>query len=147
MSALYQAFYRTSSPNLSNLFATVGVFLLVIYLQGFKINLRLSHKKYRGYESRYPIRLFYTSNISVIFQTALVSNLYFMSQILYRRFKGNWFIGILGTWQETGGTSIPVSGIAYWISPPQDLLTFITEPLRSLFYTTFVVVCCAFFSR
>lgn len=99
MSALYQAFYRTSSPNLSNLFATIGVFLLVIYLQGFKVNLKLSHKKYRGYESRYPIRLFYTSNISVIFQTALVSNMYFMSQILYRKFKGNWLIGLLGTWQ------------------------------------------------
>lgn len=125
MSALYQAFYRTSSPNLSNLIATIGVFLLVIFLQGFKVNLKLSHKKIRGSETRYPIKLFYTSNISVIFQTALVSNMYFMSQILYKRFKGNYLIGLLGTWQETQGGSIPVSGLAYWISPPQDLTTFI----------------------
>ena len=46
MAALYQAFYRTSSPNLINLFATVAVFFLVIYLQGFKVNLKLAHKKY-----------------------------------------------------------------------------------------------------
>lgn len=49
MAALYQAFYRTSSPNLINLLATISVFFLVIYLQGFKVSLKLSHKKYRGY--------------------------------------------------------------------------------------------------
>lgn len=49
VSALFQAFYRTSSPNLINLLATVAVFFLVIYLQGFKVNLKLSHKKYKGY--------------------------------------------------------------------------------------------------
>jgi len=63
------------------------------------MNLKLAHKKYRGYEQLYPIKLFYTSNISVIFQTALVSNMYFISQMLYRKFKGNWIIGLLGTWQ------------------------------------------------
>lgn len=131
MSALYQALFRTSSPNLVNLLATVVVYFLVIYLQGFKVNLKLSHKKYRGYEQKYPIKLFYTSNISVIFQTAFVSNMYFMSQILYKKFKGNWLVGLLGTWQEVGdagrgASSIPVSGLAYWISPPRDLLTFIT---------------------
>jgi len=152
MSALYQAFYRTSSPNLINLLATVVVFFLVIYLQGFKVNLKLSHKKFRGYEQKYPIKLFYTSNISVIFQTAFVSNMYFISQALFKRFKGNFFIGLLGTWQEVGepgrgGGSVPISGLAYWISPPRDLLTFLTEPLHSLVYTAFVMISCAFFSR
>lgn len=116
-------------------------------MQGFKVNLKLSHKKYRGYEQKYPIKLFYTSNISVIFQTALVSNMYFMSQVLYRRFKGNFIIGLLGTWQDVNGGSIPVSGLAYWISPPRDLMQFITEPLHSLIYTVFVMISCAFFSR
>ena len=145
--AIYQAFYRTSSPNLSNLAATVFVFFLVIYLQGFKVNIKLVHKKYAGVSNSYPIKLFYTSNISVIFQSALVSNLYFFSQILYRRFKGSFWIGILGNWQEIEGGSIPVSGLAYWISPPRDFYTFIMEPLHSLVYTSFVMVSCAFFSR
>lgn len=153
VSALFQAFYRTSSPNLVNLLATVAVFFLVIYLQGFKVSLKLAHKKYKGYEQRYPIKLFYTSNISVIFQTAFVSNMYFLSQMLYRRFKGNFIIGLLGTWQEVGGSdpraggSVPISGLAYWISPPRDLTTFIMEPLHSLVYTVFVMASCAFFSR
>jgi len=36
-SALYQAFYRSSSPNLSNLLATILVFFVVIYLQGWRV--------------------------------------------------------------------------------------------------------------
>ena len=146
-SALYQAFYRASSPNLSNLLATILVFFLVIYLQGYRVELKLVHKKYRGYESSYPIKLFYTSNISVIFQSALVSNLYFISQIIYKRFKGSWWVGFFGTWQDVEGGSIPISGIAYWISPPRDFLTFLYEPLHSLVYIIFMMVSCAFFSR
>ena len=97
--ALYQAFYRNSSPNISNLLATVFVFCLVIYLQGFKVELKLVHKKMRGIATTFPIKLFYTSNISVIFQSALVSNLYFLSEMMFRRFKGSWWIGFIGNWQ------------------------------------------------
>lgn len=124
--ALYQAFYRASSPNLSNLLATIFIFFLVIYLQGFRVEIKLVHKKYRGVATSFPIKLFYTSNISVIFQSALVSNLYFFSQILYKRFKGSFWIGFVGNWQDIEGGSIPISGIAYWISPPKDFLTFVS---------------------
>jgi protein transport protein SEC61 subunit alpha len=146
-SAIYQAFYRHSSPNLSNLLATVFIFFLVIYLQGFRVEVKLVHKKYRGVATSFPIKLFYTSNISVIFQSALVSNLYFFSQILYKRFKGSFWIGFVGNWQEVEGNSIPISGLAYWISPPRDFLTYVTEPLHSIVYTLFVMISCAFFSR
>lgn len=33
MAALYQAFYRSSAPNINNLLATILVFLIVIYFQ------------------------------------------------------------------------------------------------------------------
>jgi len=33
--ALYHAFYRENAPNMSNLTATFGISLLVIYFQGF----------------------------------------------------------------------------------------------------------------
>lgn len=107
----------------------------------------MSHKKYRGYESTYPIKLFYTSNISVIFQSALVSNMYFLSQALYRRFKGSFWVGFFGIWQDIEGGSIPISGLAYWISPPKDFMTLFSEPLHSLVYILFMMITCAFFSR
>lgn len=42
MGALYQAFYRTSAPNVNNLMATVLVFLIVIY---FQVNHYINKKK------------------------------------------------------------------------------------------------------
>jgi len=49
MAALYSSFYRASAPNLNNLFATILVFLVVIYLQGFRIDFSLANKQVRGY--------------------------------------------------------------------------------------------------
>merc|ERR1711870_120111 len=90
--ALREAFYRQSAPNLTNLLATVLVFFIVIYFQGFKVDLAVKYQKVRGQQGSYPIKLFYTSNIPLILQTALVSNLYFFSQMLYRRFKSNMIV-------------------------------------------------------
>merc|ERR1712232_144820 len=83
--ALKEAFYRQNAPNITALFATVLVFFVVIYFQGFRIDLQVKNTKMRGQMSSYPIKLFYTSNTPIILQTALVSNLYFFSQLLYRR--------------------------------------------------------------
>lgn len=43
-SALYHSFYRTSAPNLVNLISTLLVFLVVIYLQGVKYDLRIARR-------------------------------------------------------------------------------------------------------
>ena len=83
-----------------NLFATILVFAIVIYfqvtcrdhmihyiivytyMQGFKVDLPIKSARYRGQYNTYPIKLFYTSNIPII-QSALVSNLYVISQVIY----------------------------------------------------------------
>lgn len=51
----------------------------MIYFQGFKVDISLKNDKVRGAIQPYPIKLFYTSNMPIILQTALVSNLYFFS--------------------------------------------------------------------
>jgi len=81
-----------------NLIATVVVIFVVIYFQGFRVELQLSSRKMRGFRQPYPIRLFYTSNIPIILQTAFVSNIYFFTQILSIKFRGNFIVGLLGKW-------------------------------------------------
>jgi len=80
--ALREAFYRQNLPNVTNLLATVLIFLIVIYFQGFRVVLPVRSKNARGQQGSYPIKLFYTSNMPIILQSALVSNLYFISQVL-----------------------------------------------------------------
>merc|ERR1711907_782645 len=71
--ALKEAFYRTNLPNVTDLLATVLVFLIVVYFQGFRVDLPLRYKNARGQHGTYPIKLFYTSNMPIILQSALVS--------------------------------------------------------------------------
>ena len=106
-------------------------------------------RRVRGYKAPYPIKLFYTSNIPIILQTAFVSNLYFFSQVLHRKFKGNFFVSFIGKWQEydMAGHSAPVGGLAYYISPPRDWVDIQRDPFHFIFYSLFVMGSCAFLSR
>ncbi len=88
---------------MTQLLSTVVVFAVVIYLQGFRVDLPVKSTRARGSSGSYPIKMFYTSNIPIILQTALVSNLYFISQLIYKRFPENIFVGLLGSWREYEG--------------------------------------------
>jgi len=150
--ALKEAFYRQNLPNCFNLLATVFVFMIVIYFQGFRVDLPVKYTKYRGQQGSYPIKLFYTSNIPIILQTALVSNLYFFSQLLYKRYSGNFLVQLLGRWQDVesgsgGSNSIPVGGLAYYVSPPTTLAGILYDPFHAVFYFAFILTACALFSK
>jgi protein transport protein SEC61 subunit alpha len=147
--ALKEAFYRQNAPNITSLLATTLVFFVVIYFQGFRIELQMKHSKVRGQMNSYPIKLFYTSNTPIILQTALVSNLYFFSQLLYKRFKSNMVVNMLGQWQEVewSGQSIPVGGIVYYMSPPHSFADIWEDPIHAIFYVAFVLISCALFSK
>lgn len=148
--ALREAFTRSNLPNLNNLLATVVIFLVVIYFQGWRVDLPVKHAKSRGQQGKYPIKLFYTSNMPIILQTALTSNLYFLSQLLYNRYGGNIFVRLLGVWKElkeNPGNSVPVSGLAYYISPPQTLANIAADPIHAVIYLIFILSACALFSK
>uniref|UniRef100_A0A6A7FY21 Protein transport protein sec61 subunit alpha n=1 Tax=Hirondellea gigas TaxID=1518452 RepID=A0A6A7FY21_9CRUS len=145
--ALTEALYRENLPNMMNLLGTVLVFVVVIYFQGFRVDLPVKFKHSRGQQASFPIKLFYTSNFPIILQSALVSNLYFFSRVLYERFRGNFFVSLLGRWQTTkGGYFAPVGGLAYYVSPPRNLAEIATDPLHFLFYIAFILISCAVFS-
>lgn len=149
--ALREAFYRQNLPNITNLLATIVVFAIVIFFQGFRVDLPVKHQRQAGQTGSYPIKLFYTSNIPIILQTAMVSNLYFLSQLLWRRFPGNILIGLFGTWRELegqyAGHSIPIGGLMYYMTPPNSVADLLRDPFHTIIYLTFVLSTCALFSR
>jgi len=147
--AIKEAFYRGNLPNCLNLLATLVVFMIAIYFQGFRVELPIKSKMARGYSGNYPIKLFYTSNMPIILQSALVSNVYFMSQLLYKRFGSNFLVRLFGRWEEVsyGGHLGPVGGLAYYISAPKNLADVFENPLHAVFYLTFMLSACALFSK
>ena len=104
--------------------------MLVIFLQGFRVELPITSRKSAAYKSTIPIKLFYTSNMPIILQSALVSNLFFLSQLLWRRFAQDGkglvarLVMLLGHWQyiQTGQLK-PVNGLIYYLSPPSSVVS------------------------
>ena len=97
--ALKEAFYRERLPNIMNLLATVAVFAAVIYLQGFRIEIPIKSSKMRGQRASYPVKLFYTSNMPIMLESALTSNVFLVSQMLSSRFPDNFLVRLLGVWE------------------------------------------------
>jgi protein transport protein SEC61 subunit alpha len=149
--ALKEALYRPQLPNIVSLLATVAVFIVVVFLQGFKVDLATVRANGGGQAESHPIKLFYTSNMPIILQTALISNFNFFSQILYRRFPNNIFVNLMGKWEErefsSSGQQFPIGGIAHYVTAPQTFGEMLNEPIHAVFYITFVLTTCALFSK
>lgn len=149
LSGLKDAFFRSGWPNITSLLATVVVFCIVIYFQGFRVDIPIKHTKIRAgsVSNTYPIRLFYTSNMPIMIQSTVTSSLFLVSNLLQSRFGTNPLTWILGTWHRTPyGKSIPVSGFCYYISPPQGLSEVFRDPLHFTFYVLYMLFSCAFFA-
>lgn len=147
--SLQQAFYRDYAANINNILATIFIFLVVNYFQGFQVNIGIHNTKVRGHLGSYPIKLFYTSNIPIILQSALISNLFFASRVLYKKFGGFFLVRLLGRWKEAsvGGQTYPISGLIYYLSPPSSLTAMITDPIHGIIYIVFILLSCSLFSK
>merc|ERR1711957_251118 len=149
LAAIQGAFYRDYGPNLNMLIATIFMFMLVIYLQGWHVDIGIHRIGAKGSIEPFSIKLFYTSNMPIILMSALISNVFFISKMLYKRFGSFMLVRLLGRWKEAsiGGQSYPVSGLAYYISPPQSLGNMFSDPLHGIIYILFILIACAVFSR
>lgn len=148
--AIREGLYRQHLPNLTNLLSTCLIFALCIYMQGWRVYLNVKLGKARGAEQKYPIKLFYTSNMPIILQTALVSNLYFVSQMLYNKAPTSIPAKILGQWEASTAAvapSVPTSGLAYYVSPPATLSAMFRDPFHAIFYLMFTLTACAVFGK
>jgi protein transport protein SEC61 subunit alpha len=148
--AISEALFRQNLPNLTSLVATVLIFALCVYMQGWRVELMIKLQKARGLEQRYPVKLLYTSNMPIVLHTALVSNIYFVSQMLYKQQPSSPFIKLFGDWAVTSSSeaaSVPVGGLAYYISPPATFSAFLHDPFHAIFYLVFTLTACAIFGK
>ena len=129
--------------------ATIGAFMVAIYLEGVRVEIPMTYAGYKGFRSRYPIKLLYVSNLPVIFASALFANVFFFSQLIWstqgRPAPGqNILIDMIGQYNAT--TSRPMGGLAYYVTSPQNLQGVAGDPLRAAGYLVILVAFCAVFS-
>jgi len=125
-------------PDITQVFFTIVVFLIVVYAEGMRLEIPLSYGKFRGARGRYPIKFLYASNIPVILTAALFANVQLFARILNSR-----GITWLGTFNEFGG---PKSGLIYYLTSPQSIEVLLNEPIRAVIYLVVFIALCAMFS-
>ncbi|NPE07454.1 MAG: preprotein translocase subunit SecY [Asgard group archaeon] len=137
--------YRPINPDIIAFLATIIVFGLVIYVESMRIEIPISHAKYK-IPARYPIKFLYTSNIPVILASALFANVYFISQILAKRMEKNPIVDLLGRWNFQGEQPMPEGGLVYYTTAPRGISQVIDDPIRAVIYIVILVGACMIFS-
>jgi preprotein translocase SecY subunit len=140
-----------SYPSLLGFLATIGTFLVIIYLEGIRVELPMTYAGYKGFRSRYPIKLLYVSNLPVIFASALFANVYFFTQLLWTQMGApapgtNILFQIIGDYNRTSSGIQPVGGLAWVVTPPNNIISVAAQPTRAAIYLAILVVFCAIFS-
>jgi len=136
-------------PSIFGLFLTAAVLLILVYVQGMKIEIPIVSTKYRGFSAVYPIKLMYVSNIPVILASALTANAVFIGQMFWANFNprnANEFLNILGRFDPTS-PSDPIGGLIYYVTPPRGLELAADDPLRAVFYVLFMMGIVLVFGR
>jgi preprotein translocase subunit SecY len=151
---------RGQNPSLMGLIATVLAFLIIIYMEGVRVELPLSYAGYKGYRSRYPIKLLYVSNLPVIFASALFANVYFFSQLFWSMSGqpspgANVWLDILGQFKvntttnasgQSSSSISPIGGLVYYVTAPRSFNDVMTDPYKALGYLAILVAFCVIFS-
>ncbi|KAI9483483.1 MAG: SecY subunit of pre protein translocase [Benjaminiella poitrasii] len=147
--ALKDAFYRSDLTNVMSLIATVVAFGVIVFLQGFRVELPVKSNRMRGQRASYPIKLFYTSSMPIMLQSALFANIFLFSQTLYSFFGKNILIRILGVWAPLADSNQleAVSGVAYYLSAPRSLSAAVFDPIHTFLYVAFTILTCSYLSK
>lgn len=145
------------NPSMLGFIATIVAFIIIIYVEGVRVELPLSYAGYKGFRSRYPIKLLYVSNLPVIFASALFADVYLVSQVLWsmngRPVPGqNFWLDLLGQFTPIMGENNaitgyePSGGLVYYVTSPRNFVSVIEHPLKALGYLSILVAFCILFS-
>jgi preprotein translocase subunit SecY len=151
--------FNPQNPSMLGLVATIVAFLIIIYVEGVRVELPLTYAGYRGYRSRYPIKLLYVSNLPVIFASALFANVYFFGQLFWGMNGSpspgrNFWLDIIGqftpVYSDAAKTKIsgynPSGGLVYYVTAPRSFVNVMDDPVRALGYLGILMAFCVVFS-
>lgn len=144
------SFTRSQLPNLTQFYIVLVTVLVLIGVQNYRIELPIRSTKVRGMNNVYPIRLFYTGALPILFAFTVLTNLqvfgYFTSTLLsnYSQLAAS----IIGTWSlDTKSFNLNLtSGILYFFTPSKSLAQSLLSPIRSFTYGLAIIALSTWFA-
>ncbi|HJJ88545.1 MAG TPA: preprotein translocase subunit SecY [Methanocorpusculum sp.] len=103
------------------LFTTIGLFLLIVYVEATRVEIPLAHANVRGARARFPVKLVYASVLPMILVRVLQANIQMIGMFL-----SSFGINIFG---EFNG-STPINGLMWYLAPinqPQDWMWWLSQ--------------------
>jgi len=137
-------------PSLLTFALTLVMILVLVYIEGIRVELPITSIKYRGFQGVYPIKLLYVSNIPVILVSALGANVTFFSRILYNYYGNSppWWMHYLAVFPAASTNSTyPTGGVVYFLTAPQSVSQTIGDPIHSAIYLLYLVGMAVIFAR
>lgn len=101
-------FIQYMGPELIAFVTTIGIFLVIVYVESTRVEIPLAHTQVRGARARFPVKLIYASVLPMILVRVLQANVQMVGLFL-----NNIGITIFGEFQ--GQT--PVSGLMWYLAP------------------------------
>ena len=142
-------FYRTGYPDMLGFVMTLVVFAFVVYVEGMRVEIPITHGSYRGYRSKMPIKLLYVSNIPVILSYAMFANFQMVGQFVWTRWNqdnSSFFLNMFGMYNQTANGLTPIGGLSYYVTSPGSLGGVAADPLKAIIYLLIVIGFCLIFS-
>jgi protein transport protein SEC61 subunit alpha len=138
-------------PSLLTFVLTLVMILVLVYIEGIRVELPITSTKYRGFQGVYPIKLLYVSNIPVILVSALAANVTFFTRILSNAYGSNTssWVRYLGTF-PTGAnatSTYPTGGLVYYMTAPQGINQTFADPIHSVIYLVYLVGMAVLFAK
>jgi len=135
-------------PSLLTFVLTVMMLLVLVYIEGIRVELPITSIKYRGFQGVYPIKLLYVSNIPVIPVSALGANVTFFTKILSNFNSGTntGWLSIIGQWANVN-SSYPTGGIVYYMTAPQGVDATVGDPIHAVIYLAYLIGMAVLFAR
>ncbi|MFH0711184.1 MAG: preprotein translocase subunit SecY [Candidatus Aenigmatarchaeota archaeon] len=104
--------------------ATIVVFLVVIYIQGIRIDIPLSMATMRGFGRNWSLKLLYTSNIPVILAAALIANMQLLGRVGAVPVGNDLVCGPFACYDSSNQVVLGSNSynIVYYLSSPRNLI-------------------------
>ncbi len=132
------AFIRVGGRDLVGFITTIAIILVLIYLQGMKVEIPITSPRLRSIKTRVPLKFLYVTNIPVLLVGILYSDILVfasLSRLYLSNVVPQWLTDLLARY-ENGRL---VGGIAYYLSPPGSLYNTLADPIHAIVYTTVLV--------
>ena len=129
---------RSGGRDLVGLIVTIAIILLLVYLEGMKVEIPVTSPRLRSIKTKVPLKFLYVTNIPVLLVGIVYSDILVFAS-LTRLYLSNivpqWVADLLARY-ENGRL---VGGLAYYLSPPGSLARTLYDPIQAVIYAVSVL--------